>query len=232
MKKHLTAAGLALRLTFAGVAVLLAVTAALQWAVFLHDRAQFLSKGFEWLLDERGCRLIGLLGQWAILGWCLFRCGSSGTQATLRRLGIRDGMLTALWGLVFTGYYLLAWAVQLVTVLGLYRVYAQTVPVQSIDLLVAAYRSHYFHSLLPLAEGLTWLRSGLLCLTMGSMTAMTACQLRMGSKPWLLLGPAFLTLFLPRQMGQTGTEITLCVLLAACLAGQLLVNREVARNED
>lgn len=232
MKKKLTAGGLALRLTLPGVLAILALTAAVQTLIFVRQEPLYELQGFEWLVDEEGVALAGGISRWLILAWCLLRCGRANTEYTLRRLGLRSWELTAVWAVVFTGYYLLSWGVQLLTVLGLYTMYAKVIPTEPIDLFIAAYRSRYFHGLLPLAETMTWLRSITLCLTMGGMTAMLARQLRLGGKPWMLLVLASAMLYLPIRMGKSATDAMLSLAFLACLVGQWLINREVAKNED
>lgn len=232
MKRSLSAAGLALRLTWKGFALITLATVLVQTAIFMNQEVYFESKGFEWLLDEMGVAAFGRIGAMVLLGYLLLRCGRKNTGYTLRRLSLSEGSLTAWWSAVFAGWFLLYWGAQLATVLGLYTWYAQRIPVQSINLFVAAFRSAYFHMLLPLAEPVGYVRNGVLCLSFGAMAAMLSRQLRNGGKPWMFAVLLFISYLLPQRMGSEAFDGILSAALLGCVAVQWVICREVCSRED
>lgn len=239
MKKRLSAAGLGLRLTAAPVAAVILAASLLQiWSFY---RTEYLwsgelgNAGFEWILDEEGVGLWGKLSFIGILVVTVGRTCSARNRAsyTLRRLRIREGEVTFLWAVIFSGYFLVSWAVQLGLVLWMYVQYAAQVGTDGIGLFAASYRSAYFHLLLPLEETLGYLRNILICVGWGGMGAMMARYMRHGGKPFMAVALILVTgFFLPGEMASMSTDIVLCVAICAMVIVHILINRGWGRDED
>lgn len=242
MRKRLIAAGLGLRLTSIWAAGIILLTSAVQ--VWLFLRTEYLwsdmadnwnIQSFEWVLDEEGIALVGKLSFVLLLGAVVLPCASvrNRNAYTLRRLRIGENQVTAIWALIFSGYFLISWAVQLGVVLWMASCYARVAGMGVMDLFVAAYRSTYFHTLLPLAEIWGYVRNGVICLSWGAMGSLIARYVRHGGKSFLAVGMVVLTgWLLPTDMATAGNDIMLSVLLLAMVGLQIYLMVGGGANED
>lgn len=226
MKKYASVAALALRMTFLPVLLAILAVCALQW--FSVDPMYYLDWSFEHQLEGFRSFLnptfLGRSGA-AVILIVLMLTGTGGRGArsryTLGRLGISETGVTVTFCLVFTGYFLLYWVIQLGLVLALYDRYARwTVPGPN-ALFLAAYRSEYFHMLLPLRDWWGYVRNILMCLSFGSGAGLALHRLRRGkgSIP-MLMAPVFLAaVWMPLDPASQTLDILLSILFAAYIIG-------------
>lgn len=236
MKKHTSVMGLALNMTALPVLAVFALVGLLQWLTV--NPAQYATIGFEFVLTQGGkfwnVARIGEVGAVALLIVLILCCvefrGSRFTY-TLRRLSVKERQVSWEFGIVFSGFFFLYWMFQLGMVLALYGSYARFAEPGQNGLMLAAYRSDYFHTLLPLADGWGYARNLLLCLSYGCTAALVSHVTRHGRRSWAL---AFLMVFgtvswLPCGEASRTADIVLCVLLTAYL---ILYGYQVKRGDE
>lgn len=238
MKKRMSSAALGLRLTCWPVMTVILICSGLQvWSFF---RSEYLwiqenyvnPLNFEDILDNFRVAYHGKFSFLLIFSLTLIAPRNKAAY-TLRRLRISENEVTVQWALLFSGYYLLSWAVQLLLTMGLFRVYAEAVELEAMDFFLAAYRSRYLHLLLPLGEPWGWARNICICLGWGAMGSLTGRYCRHGGKPFMAVALVILTLlFIPAGMATQTEDIWFCVLLTALIVAQTYMIREVERNED
>lgn len=241
MKKRMSAAALALRLTALPGFLVTVLTAAVQIGLFLSTRYAWSSEdgwdlwSFEQIVESEGVALAGLLGFVVMFVVLVLPCCSLRNRNvfTLRRLKVSEKELTAIWAAVFSGYFLMAWAVQLGLMIGLYAVYAREAGSDAMGLFLAAYRSSYFHTLLPLAEVWGYVRNVALCLGWGTLASLMARHMRHEGKPYMLAVLVILTgWLLPKEMASADSDILLIILTAVVLACQIAAIQGGEENED
>lgn len=238
MKKVISAASLVLRLTWAQVAGLFAVIGAGQWLAFLlSEHARDPDYAFENRLDDLPALLgrLGFILLMLVLYFTLQGGKNSKISYTLRRLSISESSLTAVWALVCAGYFLMFWLYQLAMVLALYFRFAAETGRGSENLLfVAAYRSRYFHTLLPLAEPWGYVRNGFLALGYGNCAALGARNARNGRPAAFCVATVLIgltTFLIPYEMASVQQDITFTVLIVLGIAWDWSWTRGWMRNE-
>lgn len=183
MKKITSVAALCLRLTWVRVLGLFALVGGAQWFGYLVlEKADFEWSSFEYLLD-RFPAWIGKGGFLLLAYILLFTvAGGKGSKIeyTLRRLRVSEDTTTLIFSLVFAGYIVAYHAFQLGMVLLLYGYYDSFHGYGHELLFLSAFRSEYFHFLLPLYEPWAVALNGLMTLFLGSSIAYFAEELRHG----------------------------------------------------
>lgn len=158
--------------------------------------------------------------------------GSKGIY-TLNRLGLSELHLTLVFGLVFTGYFLLYWAFQLLFAYGAFVWYCRFSLVSSNAFMLAVWRSEWLHTLLPLAEWWGWLCNLSICLSFGFFAAYGSAFTRHGKPPLAPLLPAVLCFFLlSGRIGESFRNLGLTVLLLGLTVGTYFALKEETINED
>ena len=99
-------------------------------------------------------------------------------SGTLQRLPIGEGTITVIYGLTHLGFLVLYWAMEVFVTAALYWFYGKSL---GFPLVVAAYTTPFFHSLLPLSDWLRLLLSVLWLLALASCTASFGFFQRRGS---------------------------------------------------
>ena len=234
----MSSAALGLRLTFWPVMAVILMCSALQvWSFF---RSEYLwiqenyvnPLNFEDVLDNLRVAHHGKFSFLLILSMTLIAPRNKASY-TLRRLRISENEVTVQWALLFSGYYLLSWAVQLLLSMVLFRIYAQATGLEALDYFLACYRSRYLHLLLPLGEPWGYVRNVFICLGWGTMGALIGRYCRHGGKPFMVVALVILTLiFLPAEMASQTGDIGVCVLMTILVVVQICMIREVERNEN
>ena len=238
MKKITSAALLALKLTWLAALAFTLTGAAVQ--IFYVFRELMpggvplqTTFGFEQLLQSAAER-VGKF--WMVL--LLYMLGmdigkSVKTIYTMNRLGLSENQMTLVFGLVFSGYFLLYWALQIALCYGLFIWYSRFTLVSSNTFMLACWRSEWLHTLLPLAEWWGWLRNVVLWLSYGFTAAFGSQLLRRGKYPFAALVPPVLWIFIPTgRIGELGLDILLTVLLAAFTIGFFFSMRGGQEDED
>lgn len=221
MKKITSTAALGLRLTWTNVLTVFLITGVCQW--FLVYRNGFENEVFEYLLDEY-VFTPGILGQLGLVGGIYYALSgkkANTTAYTLRRLRLGEGTVTAIWGLLFAGYFLLYWAFQIGMMLLLYGMYDRAVGAPENLLFLTTFQSSYFHNLLPLHEPWAVVRNSVFCLSFGSFAALSAQNARNGRTFPLCMFFVLVILWAilyPHEMASQSTDISLSIIALLCLA--------------
>lgn len=240
MKKYTSVASLAMKLSWLRTVVIFATAGAIQ---FLVARSWLMPGGvplsfpqaFEAIADTvmvYGC--IGFLALVLALIFTGMEFKKSRHLYTLRRLGISEARVTAVFGAVFSGYLFLYWAYELAIVFGLFRWYAAIYAPGENILMLAAWRSDWFHYLLPLQEWMGYVRNIILCLSCGFCAALGAHQMRHGRAYIPALVPLVIAALGLSAVtpGMLVVDIVMSVSLAASAIGCALFVKGGSKNED
>ena len=240
MKKVTSTALLALQLTWKIVLLVFALTLGVQLFFVCQElmpggvplQTTF---GFETLIRSavQGAGKWWMLMLMALLVATAGAARGSKTTYTLNRLGLTENTATLIFGGVFTGYFLLYWAVQLAFAYGVFVWYSRLSLVSSNTFMLAAWRSEWLHILLPLGEWWNYLRNLVICLSFGFCAAFAAQQGRRGKVPltWFV-APVLFAFLLNGRIGSTGQDITLTVLLIGFTVGYWFVMKGGRKDED
>lgn len=221
MKRYTSAAGLAIRLTRLRMLACFAVIGLAQWICFLT-----MNNSSDWPLEFRMDDLAAWIGRFGNMDLLLalhytLRGGKkSRIDYTLQRLSLNEMTVTAVWALVFAGWFGLYWVFQIGMLFGMYANHAGAYGGSENLLFVAAMRSDYFHYLLPLYEPWGFVRNIVLCLAFGSFAALGAQNARNGR--WNPLCLAWLMMILwalltPQEAGWQWQDITVTVCALICV---------------
>lgn len=240
MKKVTSAALLALKLTWKIALLIFLLTGLVQVIGAFRElmpggvplQTTF---GFEALLRSAAQPA----GKWWIVMLLVFlTCApaaskGSKTVYTMNRLGLSENHVTLVFGAVFTGYFLLYWAFQLAVCYGFFVWYSRFTLVSSNAWMLAAWRSEWLHTLLPLNEWWGYLRNLALCGSFGFSAAFGSTLSRHGKWPLANLVPPALCLFLPFGcVGEWVPDVTLAVLLTGFAVGYYFVLKGGREDED
>ena len=148
------------------------------------------------------------------------------TAYTLRRLSLPEGTLTAIWSLVFAGYFLMYWVFQIGMCLGMNARFTARyaewfgIPMEGSNrLFLAAYRSGWFHFLLPLSEPWGYARNIAIVLGFGSAAAVSARSARNGRSAPLCMALVMLfacLVLMPQEMASQTQDIFAVIAIAVC----------------
>ncbi len=228
MKRYFSVLMLAAGSTIYKISGLLLLMAALETASFyrllqIGPVDQFYA--LESLIDRSG---IPLICGFAFLGLCLilsltgYESGRSKISYTLQRLSLREETIALLWSGYYLVCFLIFWAVQLLIVLCLSRLYIAVVDPAYLNeqtVFLAFFRNDFLRSLLPLEETSRLLRNGALLLSLSLGAACFPLKQRRGKRD---IAMSFLAVFtfwsFPQEMGRFGSDAWI-FLLALALAG-------------
>ena len=240
MKKITSAALLAIQLTWKAVLLLFFIHMGLH---IFEGYLELMPGGvplqatfsFENLLRSAAQKV----GQWwmvYLLGALIGTTGpSKGSKAiyTMNRLGLSENQMTLVFGAVFTGYFLLYWAIQIAVCYGFFVWYSRFTLVGSNAWMLACWRSEWLHTLLPLGEWWGYLRNTVICLSFGFTAAIGSQLMRRGKYPFAFLVPPVLCLFLlSGRIGSGGMDILLSALLLAFTIGFFFTVKGGREDED
>lgn len=237
MKKTMSTAALGLRLTAGPVLGMMVLMAAAQALLFWRSQPMWIQENawenllFELVIDSEGIAFVGRMGFVNIFCMMVVACNSG--KYTVRRLRVTETHLSVVWGLVFAGWMLIMWGLQVAVILVFYGIFAAHTGAGPMTLFLAAYRSTWLHTLLPLAEGWGYVRNVAVCLGWGMIGSLVARYMRHGGKPWM---PAVLFVvtgwMIPWEMASLEKDIALMVLLAALAGWMVMVNLGGEEDED
>lgn len=153
---------------------------------------------------------------------------------TLNRLGLTENTATLIFGGVFTGYFLLYWAVQLAFAYGVFVWYSRLSLVSSNTFMLAVWRSEWLHTLLPLGEWWNYLRNLVICICFGCSSAFASQRHHRGKQATGYLLPPFLlgSTLLDGRIGSFPQYIVLTITLAAFTVGSWFVMKGGREDED
>lgn len=199
----------------AAVQLFLGYRAAATISVGTMDFSQFLSRCHTGLVAMAG--LLVLLVILALQG-----CQFSGhwVSGTLQRLPIGEGTITVIYGLTHLGFLVLYWAMEVFVTAALYWFYGKSL---GFPLVVAAYTTPFFHSLLPLSDWLRLLLSVLWALALASCTASFGFFQRRGSfqiSPLLVIAAG---LYSFSVSGNVGVEVLFSVVFLFFIGWQFFL---------
>ncbi len=226
MKKVTSAALLALRLTWKTALLVFVLTGLIQtgnvyWELMPSGVPLQTTFGFETLLKSA----VQTWGMWCavlLLILLLLRAANSrGSKSvyTLNRLGLSEMQVTLVFGGVFSLYFFLYWVFQLAMVYGFFAWFSRFSLVSSNMFMLSAWRSEWFHLLLPLGEWLGYLRNAVVCLSFGFTAAFGAHLRRHGKNSLVCCVPPILCAFLMNGRMVTNLELLQTGLLIAYTAG-------------
>ena len=161
---------------------------------------------------------------------------SSRTVYTMNRLGLSENQVSLVFGTVFSGYFLLYWALQIALCYGLFIWYSRFTLVSSNTFMLACWRSEWLHTLLPLGEWWGYLRNTVICLSFGFTAAFDSSRSRREKHATISLFkivPPVLCLFLLNgRVGSLGPNLCLTVLLTAFVIGDWFALKGGREDED
>ena len=240
MKKITSAALLAIQLTWKTVLLVFALTLGLQ----IFEGFRELMPGgvplqttfaFEELLRST----VQAAGKWWAVMLMAFLIAASGsskgskTVYTTNRLGLSEIQMTLAFGAVFSGYFLLYWALQIAVCYGFFVWYSRFTLVGSNAWMLACWRSEWLHTLLPLGEWWGYLRNTVICLSFGFTAAIGSQLMRRGKYPFAFLVPPVLCLFLLNgRVGERGPATALIFLLILFGIGDWFALKGGREDED
>lgn len=223
MNKITSAALLALKLTWKTALLIFALTLGLQCFDAYRElmpggvplQAAF---GFETFLRS-AVQPAGKGWTVMLLAFLTLRAGSgkgSKTTYTMNRLGLSENHMSLVFGGVFTGYFLLYWAIQLLTSYGFFVWYSRFSLVSPNTFMLSCWRSEWLHTLLPLGEWWGYLRNLAICGSFGFCAAFGSQLLRRGKFPaGCFVPPVLCLVLLNGRIGSFGLDLLLAALLAA-----------------
>jgi hypothetical protein len=240
MKKITSAALLAIQLTWKTALLVFALTLGLQ----IFEGFRELMPGgvplqttfaFEELLRST----VQAAGKWWAVMLMAFLISASGsskgskTVYTMNRLGLSEIQVTLVFGAVFSGYFLLYWALQIAVCYGFFVWYARFTLVGSNAWMLSCWRSEWLHFLLPLGEWWGYLRNLVICLSFGCSAAFASQQGRRGKIPltWFI-APLLCVFLLSGRIGSIGMDMVLTVLLIAFTVGYFFALKGGREDED
>ena len=240
MKTYTSAALLALKLTWKTVLLTFTLTLGLQ--IFDGYRELMpggvplqVSFGFENLLRAAAQPA----GKWWTVMLLVFLTVSAGRSKgsrsvyTVNRLGLCENHTTLIFGLVFTGYFLLYWALQIAVCYGFYVWHSRLSLISSNTFVLACWRSEWLHILLPLNEWWNYLRNLAICGSFGFAAAFGSQLLRRGKFPVGSFVPPLLCMaMLSGRIVNFAPDLALTVLLTVCTAGYYFVLKGGREDED
>ena len=239
MKKVTSAALLALKLTWLSALLYPLVAVGLQiFDVFRNlmpgGVPLQVTFGFENLLQsaQRVGRFWMVLLLFALTRAAGDTAGSKSVY-TMNRLGLSENRMTLVFGGVFTGYFLLYWALQIAVAYGFFVWYSRFTLVNSNAFMLACWRSEWLHTLLPLNEWWGYLRNLAICTSFGFSAAFGSQLSRRGKFPWMSLIPPVLCLFLlTGRIGDFWLDMVLTVVLIGFTIGYFFTLKGGWEDED
>lgn len=240
MKKNLSVALLALRLTWAGAAGLFTGFALGQTFLVFRElmpggvplQTTF---GFETLLRSGPAR-VGMIAFAVLVYWLAWNTGNAKNGKviyTMNRLRVSELQATMIFGGVFSLYFLIIWAAQLLLCYGYFVWYSRFSLVGSNTFMLACWRSEWLHLLLPLGEWWGYLRNAAICLSFGFCAAFGTMQVRRGKLPLASLVPPLLCIAMcTGRIGSRTQTIGLTVLLIGYTIGYFFYLRGGRDDED
>lgn len=235
MRKHLSVLQLYIRATFLPFLALLAGMAAVETGLFLFYFFGHRSLGAEDIpgleLMLSGSKIIlaaGVAGLLITALLSLMGCSlGSETVYTLNRLSISENAAWCWQAGYNTVCYLIFWAVQLLLVVGFSLIYCRYAPAEAVThqtIFLAAYRNEFFNGLLPLSEPTGFVRNGLLCLALGTGTALFSYKNRRGKTAVsLFLLVIWAGVFFRRTPGSVMRDLGFILLVLGLILYTLLV---------
>lgn len=182
---------------------------------------------FAWVVEKGRLKLVFFAALAAVTACCVWQgCRFSGKNVyTLQRLSLPEWQITALWVPVHLSCFVILWAVQVVDILLLWKLFAamESPAAPGLELVTALYRTGLLHAMLPLADGTRWVSMLTYWVSMSVLTAAFGFFQRRGR--YRITLPLALGFFfqLAVKAGHSGTDIAFticCVLLVGIdLAG-------------
>lgn len=238
MKQYFSLFLLFLRHSAWKVLLLAAAMAAVQMGLFWGLTPDPAAHSLEACLAA--CRTplaIAVLLGFALLSALLLTDGAKGKHRlsyTLDRLAVSPRAVLGCQAIYNILAYLLFWAVQVLTILGLFWLYQQQGGyVGPQTLYLVTWQDELVHSFLPMEELIRWLRNLVLIVGLAVTVACSAAQLRQKNKPiafGALVGGTTAAFIQP--MGQAPIDMT-AILLTLTITGMALYNvLQIGKEED
>jgi len=192
MKRSLSIFALFARSSFRQMGLIFIALALVQTVIFYFTLGNLTAigmPGLEIALDSSPL-LISFIVAFTLLAFVLCRIGSetgSRVSYTLRRLALSEKQIFLLQSVYNTLAFLLLWLFEALVIFGLCQLYphwADQTLVTNQTVMLAAYRSKFFHLLMPLSDYYVAIALGLFWFSTGVSSAMAPFQQRRhGGKP-------------------------------------------------
>ena len=243
MKKITSAALLALKLTWVAALAFTLTGAAVQTFYVFRElmpggvplQTTF---GFEQLLQYAAERIgkFWMVLMLYMLGTDIAQGKSVKTIYTMNRLGLSENQMTLVFGVVFSGYFLLYWAFQIALCYGFFVWYSRFALVGSNAWMLACWRSEWLHILLPLGEWWGYLRNVVICLSFGFTAAFDSHRARREKHAMVnmfkIIPPVLCLFLLNGRVGEIGPATALIVLLILFGIGDWFALKGGCEDED
>ena len=193
--------------------------------------------GLEGILSESWILLVFVFFSVQVLGILSdVGCESdSKVGYTLRRLSVSEKTVV-LWHWGYNSVcYLLLWWVQALTLLGLSVWYVTAVPAEVVNgqtIMLACYRSSFFHHLFPMADIWGWIRNLFLVVTFGLLTAKFPYFNRRGQAYSLSISCMLAVMYFGLQATGIKNRTTALMLMGVCLFVCVISVCTLLRGED
>lgn len=173
----------------------------------------------------------------AILCLVGYELSGSRTRYTIQRLSVHEKTSALLWGVYNMLCLLLFWAVQLLIVMLLCRLYfARMDPMYYNDqsIFIAFYNNSFLHSLLPLDETSRYIRNAMIILALGPALACFSLRQRRGQKGAgaIAFFTVTATLTFPRKTGGLLSDLLIIITALAVALYYLYYIFKGQRHED
>lgn len=243
MKKHLSVFLLMVRSSFYPILGLLVLLAAVQGGIFWLVLCGSTGEGL--LLENvvAGSRLGLVFGLFFFrVSHFLIRTGrlpGSRQGYTLGRLGVSERWVF-FWQAVYNVLmYALFYMAECLIVLGLSQIYIHHAPAEYVTgqtVFLAFYRSPLLHSLLPMEDGLVWLRNIVLLLSLGICAAQYPMGIRRGKRAKAVVFlMAMVPTFFVQPLGSSPLyvfQMIFCLFFVAFCLYKALIPEEVEDDEE
>ncbi len=221
-EKYTSVASLAVALSWKWVVLTMVLVCAAQWLVFdpFCVQTQDFESAIQGSLLSPGPALAGGLGVYGLMAAMAYGCRKF-SDHTLGRLRISRGSFWLVFAAVYTGYFLVYWAVQ-AGWMALLFARSRRWSHESWNLMIlAVYRSDYLHQLFPHGDAWGWgLSLGRLAVRGVGTTAM-AWSISRGRKGWI--GVLVAVAAMERLLDSVGVEGALFAIVMALLGSLVLL---------
>lgn len=222
MRQYFSAIAIAARSTIYKILAIMILMTTVEIALFTAVVNKF-PADYPFLLEEVIVQskipfifAITFLALCAIL--CMFGLNGYGSQVkyTINRLSISEKTISMLWSVYNIFCFILLWAVQLITVFLLSKIYLNSINSSFYNthtVFLTFYNSDFLHSLLPLDEYSRYIRNIILILGLSLSCTCFSFKQRRGKKSFSFIVLAIITMmFFSQGIGNFSADLFLSII--------------------